>query len=49
MPVPVSPVIKKSIPITIDYSARTEALQNVTLQAKVSGYLKAQVLPMAPM
>jgi multidrug efflux system membrane fusion protein len=45
MPVPVSPVIRKSIPITIDYSARTEALQNVTLQVKVTGYLKAQVAP----
>ncbi len=45
MPVPVSPVIKKSIPIAIDYSARTEALQNVTLQVKVTGYLKAQVAP----
>jgi multidrug efflux system membrane fusion protein len=45
MPVPVSPVIKKSIPIVIDYSARTEALQNVTLQVKVTGYLKAQVAP----
>ncbi len=45
MPVPVSPVIRKSIPIVIDYSARTEALQNVTLQVKVTGYLKAQVAP----
>jgi multidrug efflux system membrane fusion protein len=45
MPVPVSPVVKKSIPITIEYSARTEALQNVTLQVKVTGYLKAQVAP----
>ena len=43
MPVPVSPVIKKSIPVYLDYSARIEALQNVTLQAKVSGYLRTQV------
>jgi membrane fusion protein, multidrug efflux system len=45
MPVPVSSVIRKSIPITIDYSARTEALQTVTLQVKVTGYLMAQVAP----
>ena len=31
MPVPVSPVVKKTIPVTLDYSARTESLQNVTL------------------
>ena len=43
MPAPVSTVVKKTMPITLDYSARTEALQNVTLQVKVTGYLQSQV------
>jgi multidrug efflux system membrane fusion protein len=43
MPVPVAPVVKRSVPVTLDYSARTEAVRNVTLQAKVPGYLKEQV------
>jgi membrane fusion protein, multidrug efflux system len=43
MPVPVSPVVRKSIPVYLDYSARTESLQNVTLQVKVTGYLQSQV------
>lgn len=45
MPVPVAKVIKKTVPIYLEYSARTEAIQNVTLQAKVSGYLLQQVAP----
>jgi multidrug efflux system membrane fusion protein len=45
MPVPVAKVIKKAVPIYLDYAARTEAIQNVTLQAKVSGYLLQQVAP----
>jgi multidrug efflux system membrane fusion protein len=32
-----------SVPVTLDYSARTESLQNVTLQSRVSGYLMQQV------
>jgi multidrug efflux system membrane fusion protein len=43
MPVPVSPVVRKAIPVTLDYSARTESLQNVTLQTRVAGYLMQQV------
>jgi len=43
MPVPVASVVKKTIPVTLDYSARTESLQNVTLQTRVSGYLMQQV------
>ena len=43
MPVPVSPVVKMTVPVTLDYSARTESLQNVTLQSRVSGYLMQQV------
>lgn len=45
MPVPVAKVIKKVVPIYLEYAARTEAIQNVTLQAKVSGYLLQQVAP----
>lgn len=45
MPVPVAKVIKKAVPIYLEYAARTEAIQNVTLQAKVSGYLLQQVAP----
>ena len=42
MPVPVVKVVKKNVPIHLDYSARTESIMNVTLQAKVSGYLEEQ-------
>lgn len=42
MPVPVAKVVKKTLPIYLDYSARTESIRNVTLQAKVSGYLQEQ-------
>src|SRR3954452_7019187 len=42
MPVPVAIVVKRSIPIYLEYSARTESIRNVALQAKVSGYIKAQ-------
>ncbi len=42
MPVPVVGVVKKTIPIYLEYFARTEAVRNITLQAKVSGYLQEQ-------
>ena len=45
MPVPVSAVVKKSLAVTLDYSARTEAVARTQLQAKVSGYLLAQLAP----
>jgi multidrug efflux system membrane fusion protein len=45
MPVPVAKIIKKTLPIYLEYSARTESIGNVTLQAKISGYLKEQVRP----
>lgn len=44
MPVPVAAVVKKTIPIYLDYSARTEAIRNVTLRAKVSGYIESQAV-----
>jgi multidrug efflux system membrane fusion protein len=43
MPVPVADVTKKTIPIFMEYSARVESIRNVTLQAKISGYVQEQV------
>lgn len=45
MPVPVARVVKRTLPLTLDYSARTESMRNVTLQAKVSGYVQSQPAP----
>ena len=45
MPVPVAKVVKKTIPITLDYPARTEAVRSIALQAKVSGYVLEQPAP----
>jgi multidrug efflux system membrane fusion protein len=42
MPVPVTAVIKKTIPVYLDYSARTESIREVSLQAKVPGYIQSQ-------
>ncbi|QKC84985.1 efflux RND transporter periplasmic adaptor subunit [Mesorhizobium sp. NZP2077] len=42
MPVPVASVIKKTIPIYLDYAARIEPIRSVTLQARVPGYLQEQ-------
>jgi multidrug efflux system membrane fusion protein len=42
MPVPISSIVRKSIPIYLDYSARTEAIRSISLQAKVSGYIQQQ-------
>ena len=35
-------VIKRTIPIYLEYSARTESIRNVTLQAKIAGYVQEQ-------
>jgi multidrug efflux system membrane fusion protein len=45
MPVPVATIVKKAIPIYLDYSARTESISNIALQAKVSGYIRQQHVP----
>jgi multidrug efflux system membrane fusion protein len=45
MPAIVTPVVKRTIPIYLDYSARTESIKNVALLAKVSGYVQAQHVP----
>ncbi|MCW6509371.1 efflux RND transporter periplasmic adaptor subunit [Lichenifustis flavocetrariae] len=42
MPVPVTSVVKATVPVTLDYAARTESIRAITLQAKVSAYLKDQ-------
>ncbi|HMG50142.1 MAG TPA: hypothetical protein VK597_06070, partial [Inquilinus sp.] len=42
MPVPVAAVLKRSLPIYLDYSARTESIAAISLQAKVSGYIQTQ-------
>jgi membrane fusion protein, multidrug efflux system len=43
MPVPVTRIVKRTLPVYLEYSARIESIANVTLQAKVSGYLKEQL------
>lgn len=45
MPVPVTKIVKKTIPIYLDYSARTEAIRNIALQAKIAGYVQQQHVP----
>src|SRR5258707_9737394 len=45
MPAIVTPVVKRTIPIYLDYSARTEPIKNVALLAKGSGYVQAQHVP----
>ena len=45
LPVPVKKIIKRTIPVYLEYSARTESLRNVTLQAKIPGYLEEQSVP----
>jgi multidrug efflux system membrane fusion protein len=42
MPVPVTSVTKKTIPVYLEYSARTESIREVSLQAKVAGYIQSQ-------
>jgi len=43
MPVPVVSVIKRTVPVYLDYVGTTEAIRSVTLQAKVTGFLAQQV------
>ena len=42
MPVPVTKIVRKTIPIYLEYAARTEAISNVSLQAKIAGYVQKQ-------
>jgi len=43
MPVPVTPVVKRALPVYLEYAARTESIRNIALQARVAGYIDAQV------
>lgn len=43
LPVPVAAVVKKSVPVYLDYVGAVEAIRTVTLEAKVTGYLLTQV------
>jgi len=45
MPVPVTSVVKRSVGIYLDYAARTESINDITLQARVAGYLQTQHVP----
>jgi multidrug efflux system membrane fusion protein len=45
MPVPVAAVVKKTVPILLEYSARTESIRNISLQARATGYIAAQLAP----
>ena len=45
MPVPVAHVVKRTIPVVLDYAARTEAIRGIALQAKVSAYVVEQRVP----
>ena len=45
MPVPVARVAKRTIPVVLDYAARTEAVRGIALQAKVSAYVVEQRVP----
>ncbi|MGH6797586.1 MAG: efflux RND transporter periplasmic adaptor subunit, partial [Roseiarcus sp.] len=42
MPVPVATVVKKTLPIYLDYPGRIESIRSIALQARVSGYIDAQ-------
>lgn len=42
MPVPVTTTVRKTIPVYLEYSARTEAIRSIQLQAKVAGYVEKQ-------
>ena len=45
LPVPVVPVIRRTVPVYLDFVGTTEAIRSVALQAKVTGYLVEQGAP----
>jgi RND family efflux transporter MFP subunit len=45
MPVPVALVVRRTVPIYLDYIGTTQAIRTVTLQAQVTGYLAARGAP----
>jgi len=42
MPVPVTTVQKRTLPVYLEYSARAESIRDVALQARVAGYIQDQ-------
>jgi multidrug efflux system membrane fusion protein len=42
MPAPVTPVVKRNLPVYLEYAARMESIRSIALQARVAGYLAAQ-------
>ena len=42
MPVPVAPVVRRTLSIYLDYPGRIESIRSIALQARVSGYIDAQ-------
>ena len=45
MPVPVVSVIKKTLPIYLEYPGRIESIRSIALQARASGYIESQLAP----
>lgn len=45
MPVPVTKVVRRTVPVHLEYAARAEAIRQVTLQAKVTGFVMEQAVP----
>ena len=45
MPVPVVPVVKKTLPIYLDYPGRIESIRSIALQARAAGYIESQLAP----
>src|ERR1700730_11648482 len=45
LPVPVVPVILRTVPVYRDFVGTTEAIRSVSLQARVTGYLVEQGAP----
>jgi multidrug efflux system membrane fusion protein len=42
MPVPVASVVKKTLPIYLEYPGRIESIRSIALQARVPGYIESQ-------
>jgi membrane fusion protein, multidrug efflux system len=45
MPVPVASVVKKTLPIYLEYPGRIESIRSIALQARASGYIESQLAP----
>jgi membrane fusion protein, multidrug efflux system len=45
MPVQVVPVVRRTVPVYLDFVGTTEAIRSITLEAQVTGYLDSQAVP----